>query len=146
MKSYTDQKIGEHVKADNDRKAPRKVGLDRTLSVICEGTVGQTSGDGERWRTGYYEMEEKYTDRIGGLQKTIHSWWKTGATYPVQKVGDCAKNICREHNQEASHMATLGTEGVLTVTVVTWRHRQREGQRQQCMRHRDKRQPTRETE
>ena len=39
-------------------------------------------------------------------QKTFHSWWKHGLTYPSQKIGDCVRYISREHNPEAGHKSS----------------------------------------
>ena len=60
--------------------------------------------DTSRWR-------KKYKDKIGQIQKTLHSWWKRKIAYPVGEFDDYMKHIFREHNQEADHLANLGTEG-----------------------------------
>ena len=31
--------------------------------------------------------------------------------YPVRMIDDCVKHTCREHHQDANHLANLGTDG-----------------------------------
>ena len=33
------------------------------------------------------------------------------------EIDDCKKHIFREHNQEADHLAHLGTEGKMKITI-----------------------------
>ena len=56
-------------------------------------------------------MENKCRDKIEGIQKTNHSWWKRVA-YPAQKLGYYAKHIYMEHKQNTDHDANWGAETV----------------------------------
>ena len=54
--------------------------------------------------------------KIGGIHSTLHSWWKMEVAYPLVKLDNYLRHIVREHNQEAHHVANLGTEGKAKIT------------------------------
>ena len=54
---------------------------------------------------------------IGGIQKTLHSWWKKHVAFPVRQIDDYAKHILWNHNREADHLANLGAEGKSKTTI-----------------------------
>ena len=66
---------------------------------------------GEQGTDGHYAMGDKYKEQIGGIQSTLHSWWRRKIACPVGKIEDYVKLLFREHNPEADQMANLGTEG-----------------------------------
>ena len=37
----------------------------------------------EKWINAHCAMGKKYSDNIGGLQKTLHSWWKKRVACPA---------------------------------------------------------------
>ena len=45
------------------------------------------------------------------VPETLHSLWKRIIAYFVSKIDDDVEQIFRVHNQEATHLANLGTEG-----------------------------------
>ena len=50
-----------------------------TVLIRLAGTTDQTCGDSkvtEKWISGNYAVGDKFRDKIRGVQKTLHSWWK----------------------------------------------------------------------
>ena len=71
----------------------------------------------EKWINGYYAVGQTFRERIGCVQRTLHSWWKGETADAGDKIGDFVKHIFREHNQEADHLASLGADGMRRITV-----------------------------
>ena len=72
--------------------------LDKTMSVGSERT---NCANVRRWQGRRTWINGKeFSERIGGVKKTQHSWWKTGVAYTVLKIGDYVKHTHRERNQE----------------------------------------------
>ena len=63
-------------------------------------------------------MGTKNCDKIGGVQKTLQSWWQTGVAHSVGKIGDYVRPVVGEHSQEADHFAkNLEAEGRSKITI-----------------------------
>ena len=62
-------------------------------------------------------MGTKCKEKIGQMQKTLHSWLEGEKTYPARMIDDCVKHFFREHNQEADHQANLETGGQRNITT-----------------------------
>ena len=60
---------------------------------------------------GHCATGNEYKEQLGGIQYTLHSWWKRSTVhFPWCKNDDYVQHSFREHNQEADHMANLGGE------------------------------------
>ena len=111
----------ERVEINKGRQGPRKLGWPENaitsrredLSVYMCGESNVT----ENGSTGTTGWEKKYRDKIGGIQKTSHSWWKRSVAQPVRIIEDCVKHVFKEHNQEADHLANQGAEGKSKKTI-----------------------------
>ena len=114
-------KLREKLKTNQEKKEPRKLGQpDTTIHTRTEGTTVQLCGDSsepEKWINGHYALGWKFQTTIGRFQKTLHSWWRKKTAYPVAQIDDFVKHIFREHNQEADHLANLGTSGQRKITI-----------------------------
>ena len=62
-------------------------------------------------------MGKKYRHKLGGIQATLHSWWKKSVACLVRKVDDHVKHAFRKQNREADHLANLGKEGKWKITI-----------------------------
>ena len=71
--------IGESIKPNKDRKAPRKLEPPvSSVTIRSDGTTVQVCGDSnvaEKWINGHSTMGQKHHGEIGRTQKTLHSWW-----------------------------------------------------------------------
>ena len=59
--------------------------------------------------------DKRFRQKVDGWSKHCvrgRKFW-----YPVAQIDDYVKHIFREHNQEADHLANLGTEGQKEVTI-----------------------------
>ena len=77
----------EHRKCENKNmeedikdKTPRYLGPeDITVHTRSEGSTVQQRGDSNvacKWINGVFSFATKYKEKIGQIQKTLHSWWK----------------------------------------------------------------------
>ena len=62
-------------------------------------------------------MGKRNKEQSGGIQRTLHWWWKREVAYSVERKDDSVKHIFREHSLEAGHLANLGTEGKMKNTT-----------------------------
>ena len=110
------------------KKEPRKLGPDSTVPLRPEGTTVQECGDSSVVGNGFTanarcgKNSRKELDVVEEL--FIHGGrWKL----PTQRtnIGDFAKHIFSEHNQEADHLASLGADGTRKITVEEGGNRER---------------------
>ena len=65
----------------------------------------------EKWMNGQYAMGQKYKDKIGHIQKTLHSWWKRNVAYSVGLVDDYVKHISEGTIRRPTTWRTLARKG-----------------------------------
>ena len=70
-----------------------------------------------KWKNGRCAMGKKYRHKLGGIQATLHSWWKKSVACLLRKVDDHVKHAFRKQNREADHLANLGKEGKWKITI-----------------------------
>ena len=124
--------LREKVITNQERKEPRKLGPpDVSVHTRTQGSTVQMCGDGNvagKWVSGHYALGQQFQARPGRIQKPLHSWWKKKTAYPVAQIDDFVKHIFREYNEEADHLANLGTSGRRNIQLTEYRT-QRTGKR-----------------
>ena len=66
----------------------------------------------EKWISGCCAVDETLRERLGEVQRTLHSWWKKKVTFLCGKDSDYVRRTSRERKQEADRLANLGADGV----------------------------------
>ena len=70
-----------------------------------------------KWINCKNSFGQKYQEKIGLIQKTLHQGWKKKIANLISKTDGYVKHILREHNSEADHWANVGAEGQRKVVV-----------------------------
>ena len=117
----TDQRLAGTSRRSFLKKEPKKLGPpDLTVPPRPEGTTVQECGDSSvvgNGSTATTRCGKNSGKELGVFEELfIHGGrWKL----PTQrtKIGDYAKHIFSEHNQEANHPASLGAGGTRKITV-----------------------------
>ena len=63
-----------------------------------------------KWINGAFAQGTKYKEKIGKIQRILHSWWKKGVAKPISNIGSFVNHVHREHSQEADHWANMGAQ------------------------------------
>ena len=73
-------------------KPPRKLGpADATVYTREDGPTAQLRGDSEvagKWKNCKNSLGQKYQEKNGMIQKTLHQWWKKKIAKPTSKIDD----------------------------------------------------------
>ena len=59
---------------------------------------------------GEFSLGTKHTEKIGQVQKTLHSWWRRKVAKPISNVDSFVKHVYRAHSQETDHWANIGVQ------------------------------------
>ena len=95
---YTRPKIGEHVRADKERKERWTVSPpDKTIWIRSDDTTVQMCGDNHVAEKRIDGTTPSGCSTETGWRKTRHSSWKTGEVHRVQQNGDYVQHVYRGH-------------------------------------------------